>query len=135
MTRPRLVIADDHEDVLREVSALLNEQFEIVGVARDGATLIEIAADLNPDVVITDFKMPGLSGIKAGSTLLERGLCKAVVLLTMYADQQLVNGAMQAGILGFVLKVKAGEDLIPAINAALRGRPYASSVLNGSGMI
>lgn len=127
MSRPRLVIADDREDVLREVSALLNEQFEVVGVAQDGATLIEIAADLNPDVVVTDFKMPGISGIKAGSTLLERRLCKAVVLLTMYADQQLVNGAMQAGILGFVLKVKAGEDLIPAINAALGGRPYASA--------
>jgi len=127
MTRPRLVIADDREDVLREVSALLKEQYEVVGVARDGATLIEIAADLNPDVVITDFKMPGLSGIKVGSMLLERGLCRAVVLLTMYADQQLVAGAMQAGILGFVLKVKAGEDLIPAINTALGGRPYVST--------
>jgi DNA-binding NarL/FixJ family response regulator len=127
MTRPRLLLADDHEDLLREVTALLEREFEVIGVARDGTALMDIAAHLNPDVVITDFKMPGLSGIDAGSRLLERGLCKAVVLLTMYADQQLVDGALQAGIRGFVLKVNAGEDLIPAIHSALRGETYVSS--------
>ncbi|MFZ1005312.1 MAG: response regulator transcription factor [Candidatus Sulfotelmatobacter sp.] len=128
MTKPRLLLADDHEDLLREVTALLQGEFEVIGVARDGAALVNIAADLNPDVVITDFKMPGLSGIDASSRLLERGLCKAVVLLTMYADRQLVDGALEAGILGFVLKVKAGEDLIPAIHSALRGETYVSSL-------
>jgi DNA-binding NarL/FixJ family response regulator len=127
MARTRLLLADDHEDLLREVTALLDPEFEVVGVARDGTALMDIAAHLNPDVVITDFKMPGLSGIDAGGRLLERGLCKAVVLLTMYADRQLVDGALQAGIRGFVLKVRAGEDLIPAIHSALRGETYVSS--------
>ena len=127
MTRPRLLLADDHEDLLREVTALLDREFEVIGVARDGTALMNIAAHLIPDVVITDFRMPGLSGIDAGGRLLEQGLCKAVVLLTMYADQQLVDGALQAGIRGFVLKVKAGEDLIPAIYSALRGETYVSS--------
>jgi DNA-binding NarL/FixJ family response regulator len=84
MTRPRLLLADDHEDLLHEVTALLQGEFEVVGVARDGVSLMDIAAHLNPDVVVTDFRMPGLSGIDAGGTLLERGLCKAVVLLTIY---------------------------------------------------
>jgi DNA-binding NarL/FixJ family response regulator len=127
MTRPRLLLADDHEDLLREVVALLDREFEVIGVARDGTALMDIAAHLNPDVVITDFRMPGLSGIDAGSRLLEQGLCKAVVLLTMYADEQLVAGALQAGIRGFVLKVRAGEDLVPAIYSALRGETYVSS--------
>jgi len=100
MTRPRLLLADDHEDVLREVTALLRVEFEVVGVARDGAALMDIAAHLNPDVVVTDFRMPGLSGIDVGGRLLERGLCKAVVLLTIYGDQQLVDGALLAGIRG-----------------------------------
>lgn len=128
MTRPRLLLADDHEDLLREVTALLQVEFDVIGVARDGTELVNMAADLNPDVVVTDFKMPGLNGIDASSRLLERGLCKAVVLLTMYADRQLVDGALEAGILGFVLKVKAGEDLIPAIHSALRGETYVSSL-------
>ena len=59
--------------------------------------------------------------------LLERRLCRAVVLLTMYADWQLVEGAMEAGIRGYVLKVGAGEDLVPAIHSALRGQRYISS--------
>lgn len=128
MTRPRLLLADDHEDLLLEVTALLDGEFDVIGVARDGMALVDIAAHLNPDVVITDFKMPGLSGIDASHRLLERGLCKAVVLLTMYADQHLVDGALQAGIRGFVLKVKAGEDLIPAIHSALRGETYVSNL-------
>jgi DNA-binding NarL/FixJ family response regulator len=127
MTRPRLLLADDHEDLLREIVALLDREFEVIGVVRDGTALMDIAAHLNPDAVITDFRMPGLSGIDAGGRLLEQGLCKAVVLLTMHADQQLVEGALQAGIRGFVLKVKAGEDLIPAIHSALRGETYISS--------
>ena len=128
MARPRLLLADDHEDLLHEVTALLQGEFEVVGVARDGTTLLEIAAHMNPDVVVTDFKMKGLSGIDAGSLLLQAGSCKAVVLLTMYADRQLIDGALKAGILGFVLKVKAGEDLVPAIYSALRGETYVSSL-------
>ena len=127
MTRARLLLADDHEDLLQEVTLLLEAEFEVIGVARDGPTLIDSAIHLSPDVVVTDFKMPGgLSGIDASSVLLERGLCKAVVLLTMYADRELVDGALQAGIRGFVLKVRAGEDLIPAIHSALRGETYIS---------
>ena len=126
-TKPRLLLADDHEDLLREVTELLERDFEVVAVVRDGAALLAHAALLNPDVVVTDFKMPKLSGIDASRKLLEQGLCKAVVLLTMYADPQLVNNALGAGIRGFVLKVKAGEDLIPAIQSALRGETFVSS--------
>lgn len=133
MTRPRLILADDHEDLLREVEALLGGEFEVIGVARDGVELIDIAAQLNPDAVITDFMMPGLNGIDASHKLLERGLCKAIILLTMHADRHLVEGALRAGILGFVLKVRAGEDLIPAIRNALRGETYVSNF--GAGLL
>ena len=126
--KPRLLLADDHEDLLHEIVQLLEAEFDIVGVARDGASLLDRAANLGPDVVVTDFKMPKLSGIEAGRLLLERKLCKAVVLLTMYADPQLVKDAMRIGIRGFVLKVKAGDDLIPAIRGALRGETFVSSL-------
>jgi DNA-binding NarL/FixJ family response regulator len=127
--KPRLLLADDHEDLLREVAALLHDDFELIGVARDGLELLESAASLSPDVVITDFKMPKLSGIEAGRRLLEQGHCKAVVLLTMYGDPQLVRGARDAGILGYVLKEKAADDLIPAVFSALQGREFISSLV------
>src|ERR1700726_2372718 len=107
--KPRLLLADDHEAVLQEVTVLLDKDFELIGVARNGLELLDSAAKLCPDVVITDFKMPGLSGIEAGRRLLEQRLCKAVVLLTMYGDPQLVRGARDAGILGYVLKERAAE--------------------------
>jgi DNA-binding NarL/FixJ family response regulator len=127
MVRPRILLADDHEALLDEIVVLLQGDFDVVGRARNGAALLDVAARANADVVITDFKMPGFSGIEASSMLLQRGLCRAVILLTMHADVQLVQGARKAGILGFVLKVKAGEDLIPAIYCALRGETYVSS--------
>ena len=94
-------------------SCFCREIFDVVGRARDGAALLHIAARANADVVITDFRMQGISGIEASSMLLQRGLCRAVILLTTYADLQLAQGARRAGILGFVLKVKAGEDFDP----------------------
>jgi DNA-binding NarL/FixJ family response regulator len=126
--KPRLLLADDHEDLLREVTVLLSDDFELIGIARDGLELLESAANLVPDVVITDFKMPKMSGIEAGRRLLEQRFCKAVVLLTMYGDPQLVRGAREAGILGYVLKEKAAEDLIPAVFSVLEGRTFVSSL-------
>jgi DNA-binding NarL/FixJ family response regulator len=125
--KPRLLLADDHEDLLREVTVLLDKDFDLIGVARDGLELLEIAARLCPDVVITDFKMPKLSGIEAGRRLLELRHCKAVVLLTMYGDPQLVRGARAAGILGYVLKEKASDDLIPAVFSVLEGKAFLST--------
>jgi DNA-binding NarL/FixJ family response regulator len=127
MSKLRLLLADDHEDLLREITALVEREFEVIGVAHNGNALVEAAAELSPDVVITDFKMPGLSGIDATRKLLSQGTCKAVVLLSNYADNQLVDRAFEAGIQGFVLKVKAGEDLIPAIRSAFQGVAFVSS--------
>jgi DNA-binding NarL/FixJ family response regulator len=126
--RPRLLLADDHEEFLEEVGRLLESDFELVGVARDGAELVERARLLSPDAVVTDFKMPGLTGILAGRKLVESHLCCAVVLLTMYRDPQLVHDALDAGIRGYVLKDRAGEDLIPAIQRALGGETFVSAI-------
>ena len=133
--RPRLVLADDHEGLLFDLTALLTKQFEVVAVVRDGVSLVEIAGRTKPDVIVTDFRMPGITGIAAGAQVLEEGACRSVVLLTMYADTKLVEEARRAGILGFVLKAKAGQDLIPAIHAVMRGQTYVSSFRSDSGMM
>ena len=110
---------------MEEVSRLLFEDFDVVGTVGNGAELLEIAARLTPDVVVADYKMPGLDGIQAGANLLANGICKAVVLLTLYDDRHLFEEAQKAGILGFVLKRNAADDLVRAIYAVLEGRTFA----------
>jgi DNA-binding NarL/FixJ family response regulator len=127
--RSRVLLADDHDELLADISDFLSSEFEIVGAAGNGASLVELAAQLRPDVVVTDLQMPKLSGIDAGRKILAAGLCKAVVVLTIVEDTKLAKVALQAGILGYVLKIKASEDLIPAIKHALKGETFVSSAV------
>jgi DNA-binding NarL/FixJ family response regulator len=122
----RLLLADDHPELLREIQRLVAIDFDVVGTATDGLTLVKMAETLKPDVVVTDIRMPGLSGIDAARTILQRKACKAVVLLTMYDNPHLIRRALDAGILGYVLKATAGEELLPAIEEALQGGVFVS---------
>lgn len=125
--KPRLLLADDHEGVLRETHDLLKSEFNVVGTARNGNALIDAAAKLKPDVVVTDIAMPHLNGIDASREILRRKLCGVIVLLTVSADAPVVKTALEAGIRAYVLKLNAGEELIPAIRAALQGDTFVSS--------
>ena len=116
------LLAEDHKELLLEVTGLLTGDFEVVGVVHDGLSLLEHAAKLKPDVVVTDYKMPEMDGIEAGRRLLLEGHCKAVVLLTLYDDPYIVRAAMEAGIRAYVLKRDAVEKLVSAIHAALKGQ-------------
>ena len=124
--RYRLVLADDREDILEEVRRLLEPDFEVAGTVKDGTALIEAAAQLRPDAVICDIYMPRLDGIEAGGEILRRGLCNAIVVLTMHNEPHLVRRALLRGIQGYVLKEDACEDLMPAVLAAVRGSRYLS---------
>jgi len=92
----------------------------------EGLSLIQAACELRPDAIISDIHMPRLNGIDAGQQILQKGLCQAVIVLTMYNERQFVDSAMQAGIRGYVLKVEAGEELIPALETVLGGGIYLS---------
>jgi DNA-binding NarL/FixJ family response regulator len=124
--RPRLVLADDHAGMLEEISRLLASEFDVVRAVRHGLELLEAAEELKPDAVVSDIHMPVMDGICACERLLEAGFHGAVVLLTMHAESELVDRAFRAGMCAYVLKIDAGEDLIPAIYAALEGRNYRS---------
>jgi DNA-binding NarL/FixJ family response regulator len=119
-------LADDHGDFLREVAELLANEFEIVGTVQDGLAVLEMAAATRPDVVVLDVRMPKLSGLEAGRRLIQKDLCSVVVVLTMYNEPLLAKAATDAGMRGYVLKVRAAEDLIPAIYAAIQGGVFVS---------
>jgi DNA-binding NarL/FixJ family response regulator len=124
--RFRVVLADDHLDLFEEIRYLLAPEFEVVGSVKEGLALVQAAFELRPDAVISDINMPRLNGIDAGRQILQKGLCQAVIALTTYNEPLLVESAMQAGIRGYVLKVHASEELIPAVRTVLGGGIYLS---------
>jgi len=125
-TRLRVLLADDHQDLLEEMCNLLTPEFEVVGSVTEGLALIEAARELRPDVVIADMNMPGLNGIAAGRQILEQRLCDSVIMLTVYGEPQIVRKALEAGLRGYILKVDAGEELTPAIKRVVDGQTYLS---------
>lgn len=123
---PRVVLADDHAEVLNGIRDLLEPDFLIVSTTNDGNSLLEAVDEFRPDVVVTDVEMPGRNGIDAAREILSRKLCQAVVVLTLYKDVQFVRSALGLGVRGYVLKVDAGEELIPALLAVISGELYVS---------
>lgn len=128
--RFRLVLADDSKDVLDELRQLLEFEFDVLIAVTDGSALIQAVTERRPDAVVSDIQMPGLGGIEAGEQIVRQGLCNSVLLLTMYNEPQLVGKALQAGIRGYVLKVDASEELIPALHTVLSGGSYLSRAVS-----
>ena len=131
MTRPRILMADDHAMLLDAFRALLEPEFDVVGAVPDGRRLLEEFSRLHPDVVLLDIAMPLLNGLDAGRQL--KALRKSVKLiyLTMNPDPDLAGEALRLGASGYVLKSSAFQELKQAIHEALRGRSYITPLIAG----
>jgi DNA-binding NarL/FixJ family response regulator len=129
VSRPRILLADDHRMVAEGLKSLLSAEFELVGVVEDGRALLDAAKALRPDVILTDLTMPNLNGIDA-IALLRRDLPDVrVVVLTMHRDLAYARRALALGAMGYVLKHDAPEELVRAIRAALAGRLFVTPEL------
>jgi DNA-binding NarL/FixJ family response regulator len=124
MLKPRVLLADDQEDMLETVFLSLVDEFNIVGTAESGARAVELAMKLSPDVLVLDISMPKINGIQAAWRLKELGSHVRVVFLTVHADPDFVEAALSTGAFGYVLKPSLATDLIPAIRAALEGNTF-----------
>jgi DNA-binding NarL/FixJ family response regulator len=122
----RILLADDHPQVLERDAAFLRSSFDVVGTAHNGDELIAEAKRLDPDVIVSDIVMPGTNGIEAARTLHETGSRAKFVFLTVHSEDEFVRACMAEGGMGYVIKSRMGTDLIPAINAAFSGRHYVS---------
>jgi DNA-binding NarL/FixJ family response regulator len=127
MERTRVLLAEDHAAVATHLRRILEQEFEVVGVVQDGQALLDADEQLSPDVIVTDIAMPVLDGIAAASTILQRKRTARVVFVTDYDDPVLVQRSLAIGVLGYVLKVTAGEELVPAVRAAIRGERHIST--------
>jgi DNA-binding NarL/FixJ family response regulator len=124
MTKPRVLLADDHRMVAEGLRGLLTEEFELVGIVEDGRAMVAAARELRPDVIVADISMPLLNGIDALGPLKHDNPGVRVVFLTMHRDAAYARRALEAGAAGFVLKHSAPAELVLAVRAALQGRTF-----------
>ncbi|WP_248305662.1 response regulator transcription factor [Agromyces sp. H66] len=119
----RVVLVDDHPMLRRGLRSLLEEVggATVVGEAGDGETAIALALELDPDVVVMDLAMPGVSGIEATRRLADARPDLGVLVLTMSDDDASVFAALRAGARGYVLKGQAGTEFLDAVRAVARG--------------
>jgi two-component system, NarL family, response regulator DevR len=119
----RILLVDDHEVVRIGLKALLERHpnFEVVGEAATARDAVEQVEALSPDVVVMDIRLPGGSGIEACEEIAEKYPASKVIMLTSYAEDEMLFSAIRAGAAGYVLKQIGGEDLVRAIEAVGRG--------------
>jgi DNA-binding NarL/FixJ family response regulator len=122
----RILVADDHSEVLETVVPMLEPHFDVVGTASDGWAAVEAVKKLCPDVVVLDISMPVMSGIAVAKEMRKSGSKVVVVFLTVHQDSDILAAAKGAGGLGYVVKARVGTDLVFAIKEALEGREFVS---------
>jgi DNA-binding NarL/FixJ family response regulator len=123
---PRTLIADDHRLVADALNELLAGHCEMVGTVLDGASLLTVALERRPELIIADLSMPGLSGVEAITQLRRAGVTAKIIIVTMYGDPRVARQAIAAGASAFVAKQGAGEELLTAIRVVLKGGTYIS---------
>ncbi|MEI7593012.1 MAG: response regulator transcription factor [Actinomycetes bacterium] len=130
----RILIVDDHAIVRQGLEQLLTSAaFEIVGTASNGEQAVEMARDLELDVILMDLSMPGIGGIEATRRIIAAAPKQKIVVLTSFADQQIIIDALDAGATGYILKDTPPDEIIAALTAASAGGspldPKAARVL------
>ena len=121
----RVMIVDDHAMVRIGLAAFLKTEpgIDLVGEARDGREAIEYCDQLKPNVILMDLIMPDLGGVAATRTIHQRWPNVQVIALTSFQEKELVQDALQAGAIGYLLKNVSGDELCEAIRQAYGGRP------------
>jgi DNA-binding NarL/FixJ family response regulator len=132
--RIRVLVADDHLAVAKSLRAVLEPEFDVIAIVGDGHALVAAATTLTPDVIVTDIAMPGLDGLAAADEILRRHPTARIVFVTVHNDAELVQKGLATGALGYVLKLTAGEELVPAIHAALRGQQHVTPLIGRRNM-
>ncbi|MBN2387960.1 MAG: response regulator transcription factor [Anaerolineales bacterium] len=119
----RILVADDHLIIRQGLRLILETQtgFELVGEAADGAEAVRLCAELHPDVVLMDLRMPGMDGLTAIEKLGETQPDVAVVILTTFNEDELMLRGLRLGAKSYLLKDTDRESLFDAIQAAARG--------------
>jgi two-component system, NarL family, response regulator DevR len=123
MAKQHILLVDDHEVVRIGLKALLERhpQFTVVGEAASAREALEQVANLKPEVVVMDIRLPGTSGIEACEEIVTKFPGTKVIMLTSYAEDEMLFSAIRAGASGYILKQIGSDDLVKALEAVSRG--------------
>jgi len=127
--RARLLIADDHTLLAEACKNLLEPEFEVVGIVDNGRTLLRMASEMKPEVVILDIAMPQLNGLDAGDQIKQLLPRTKLVYLTVNMSPEVAAEAFRRGASGYVVKTSAAAELITAIRRALKSESYLSPLI------
>ena len=137
MKRPRVLIADDEPGMRQLLKGFLSEDYDVVGTATNGQTLLTAAMHLHPDIVISDIEMPDMDGIQAARQLKSLIPKVKVLFLTSYSDLEHISAAFSAGAAGYLIKGES-PDLLYNLSRTMESlsnqtdlvaEPYAMSQL------
>lgn len=126
MSRARVLLADDHTLVSEAFKKLLEPEFDVVGTAADGRTLLQVAEQLKPDVAVIDLGLPLLNGMDAGKQLKRMLPRTRIVVLTMSEDSDLAAAALREWASGYLLKKSAAGELVQAVRDVLKGKSFVT---------
>jgi CheY-like chemotaxis protein len=132
MAKPRILLADDHPEVLDGLRGLLDELGEVVGIVEDGQALVEAAQRLQPDIIISDISMPRMNGLDATRALQACAPQSKVIILTVHREAVYLSLAFNAGARGYLLKRSAVAELPHAVLHVLAGDRYIGQGVSGS---
>ena len=129
MTKPRILLGDDHGLILEGLRHVLEKDFEVVGVALNGRELVTEAEHLRPDAILLDVSMPILNGIEAGRQIKTKNSQVKLIFVTQRSDRDYVQAALRMGASGYILKQGATAEVRSALKEVLAGRYYVSPAL------
>jgi DNA-binding NarL/FixJ family response regulator len=123
----RVVLADDHREVIAKIRVILGDEYEIVEAAENGNQAVSAVLELNPDVFVTDISMPVLNGLQAARRIQKTNSRVKIIFLTIHEDRDFIAAAFSAGATGYVTKRRLSTDLVFAIQEALKGHTFVSN--------
>jgi DNA-binding NarL/FixJ family response regulator len=127
----RVVLADDHREVIAKIRGVLGDEFEIIEAAENGNQAVIAVLELNPDIFVTDISMPVLNGLQAARRIQKANSRVKIIFLTIHEDRDFIAAAFSAGATGYVTKRRLSTDLVVAIQEALKGHTFVSDSIRG----
>jgi len=130
-----VLLVDDHQLVRKGFRRILEDDpdIQVIGEAGSGVDAIQMAEKFAPRVVVMDMAMPGLDGVQATREILKKAPTTAILILSMYAEENYIRNAFEAGAKGYLLKNAIEVDLTEAVKTVASGRRYASGLKPGEG--
>ena len=123
----KILLVDDSPEMVEAVRNTLADHFEIVGVCEDGFAAVRDAPRLDPDLIILDVSLPGMTGFEVAKELARLKVRAKIIFLSVHMDPSYIEAALEVGAFGYVFKSRLSADLLVAIEKVMEGRKFTSS--------